>query len=395
MVGWQDDIQFYSMHFMPYVHLPPDHKKYPSLWVDLPNKLYEPTKGHALYQRYMSELVLADQLGYDAIVMNEHHNTVYSMMPSCSVMAAAMIPQTKRAKICVFGVPVNLEYPNRVAEEYAMLDVMSGGRLEIAFPLGTGMEYWSNIVNPTTARARFRESIDIILKAWTEDGPTSYDGEFYNYRYLNVWPKPMQKPHPPVAIVGSGSPDTIEYAAKNGWGYASVFVPRAQQVKAFRHMREVSDKHGHPMTPDKAYVMTIVYVAETEEIAEREAKHHIQYYFDDCLRTTTRFLAPPGYISQEQFRARAAGPDVHAFDWKELKEQWRVAVGTPERVADLIAAWCEEAQSSRVVLLHHLGDMPHWKVVKSMTLFAEEVIPRLRARRPTLTHELHKAGVEV
>src|SRR4029077_8164312 len=130
--------------------------------------------------------------------INEHHNTVYSMTPAVSVMASAVVTATSRAKIMVAGVPINLMYPNRLAEEYAMLDVMSGGRMEYAFPLGTGMEYWSNegTVNPTTARARFREFLDIILKAWTEDGPMRYDGEFYNYRYLNVWPKTYQKPRP-------------------------------------------------------------------------------------------------------------------------------------------------------------------------------------------------------
>ena len=81
-------------------------------------------------------------------------------------------------KICIFGTPVNLELPSRVAEEYAMLDVLSGGRLEIALPLGTGMEYWVHPINPATSRARFRESVDIILKAWKEDGPTDFQGEF-------------------------------------------------------------------------------------------------------------------------------------------------------------------------------------------------------------------------
>ena len=193
-------------------------------------------------------------------------------MPVCTAAAAALIPMTKRAKICVFGVPVNFVMPNRLAEEYAMLDVMSGGRLEIAFPLGTGMEYWSNsVVNPASARAKFRESIDIMIQAWTEEGPTTYDGEFYNYRYLNVWPRPYQQPYPRCYIVGTGSPETIAFAAERGWGYASVFVPIKQQVKTFNLMRETMPKHGHEMTPDKAMANTIVYVAETNEIAEKEA----------------------------------------------------------------------------------------------------------------------------
>ena len=142
---------------------------------------------------------------------------------------------TTNAQIMVAGTPINLTYPNRVSEEYAMLDVMSGGRMEYAFPLGTGMEYWSNegTINPTTARARFRESLDIILRSWTEDGPIRYDGEFYSYRYLNPWPKPYQKPYPKSFIVGTGSEETVSLAVDYGLGYSIVFIPIANQLRAF------------------------------------------------------------------------------------------------------------------------------------------------------------------
>jgi alkanesulfonate monooxygenase SsuD/methylene tetrahydromethanopterin reductase-like flavin-dependent oxidoreductase (luciferase family) len=383
---WQDDLQFYAMHFMPYQGYPEEHEKgTDSFWVDYSNKNFDPATGTALYQRYFSEMALADRLGYDAVVVNEHHNTIYSMMPVCTLAAAALIPQIKQAKICVFGVPVNLVNPNRLAEEYAMLDVMSGGRLEIALPLGTGMEYWANtIVNPVTARARFREGIDLMIQAWTQDGPTTFDGDFFTHRYLNIWPRPVQKPHPKIAIVGTGSPETIELAAERGWGYASVFVPRALQVQTFKMMREISAKHGHEMTPDKALVNTLIYVAETDEEAEREAIPHIRKFFTVFARTTPRYLNPPGYVSVDQFKIRAGAANAAhgGFDWKALTQDWRVAVGTPSKVVDLLGEWCEEADSSRIIMWSHLGDMPHWKVVKNLTLVAEEVIPKLRPKRP-------------
>ena len=240
-----NDVQFYYFHFMPYTHYPEDHKKYEATWVNFPNTIYDPEVGHQLYQRYMSEMVLADRLGFDGICVNEHHATSYSMMPTCALMAAALIPQTTRAKICVFGTPVNLEYPSRVAEEYGMLDVLSGGRLEIALPLGTGMEYWVHPINPATSRARFRETVEIMLKAWTEDGPTEYHGDFYDYRYLNVWPKPLQKPYPKIYVVGTGSPETVEFAAEYGFGYASVFVPTKRQLQTFELLAEKSAAYGH------------------------------------------------------------------------------------------------------------------------------------------------------
>ena len=156
MIG---NARFDFIHFMHYTALPENQKEFPSLWVDFPNKYFDPQRGYELYQRYLAQLVLADKLGFDAIIVNEHHNTAYSMMPAPNLIAATLIPQVKNAKICVWGTPPNLEHPNRLAEEYAMLDVLSQGRLEVAFPLGTGMEYWSNSVNPATARERHRESI--------------------------------------------------------------------------------------------------------------------------------------------------------------------------------------------------------------------------------------------
>ena len=112
-------LRFNAMHFMPYVYLPDNHKDFKSTWVNFPNKYYDPEKGHELYNRYFEQLVLADRLGFDAIVVNEHHNTVYSMMATPNVIAAALIPQTKRARICVWGVPPNFMLPNRLAESKA------------------------------------------------------------------------------------------------------------------------------------------------------------------------------------------------------------------------------------------------------------------------------------
>ena len=153
------------------------------------------------------------------------------------------------------GHPINLMYPNRVAEEYAMLDVMSGGRMEYAFPLGTGMEYWANetTINPATARARFRESLDIILKSWAEDGPMRYDGQFYNYRYLNPWPKPYQQPRPKCFIVGTGSEETVSLAIELRPGLLdrvrSDSEPAAR-LRAHARARRGARAHGRARRPD-------------------------------------------------------------------------------------------------------------------------------------------------
>jgi alkanesulfonate monooxygenase SsuD/methylene tetrahydromethanopterin reductase-like flavin-dependent oxidoreductase (luciferase family) len=372
------------MHFLPYVHLPENHKEFKSLWVDFSNKYYDPKRGHTLYQRYLSELVLADRLGFDAIVVNEHHNTAYSMMAAPNLIASAIIPQTRNAKICVWGTPPNLEYPNRLAEEYAMLDVMSEGRLEVAFPLGTGMEYWANPINPTTARERHKESIAIILQAWTQDGPTKFFGEFYTYRFLNPWPRPYQKPHPPCYIVGTGSPETVELAAELGFGYSAVFVTKQRALELNRKLRERASSYGRTIRPDQMPLGVITYVAETKQKAEDEGIEHIRYFFEDALRTTPEFLAPPGYLSIEQLKMRAALADkLHGkFDFDAVNEAFFCAVGTPDQVVDQLSQWGETMGTNHFNLMAAVGNMPNWKVVKNLSLIAEEVIPRMRTTAP-------------
>jgi alkanesulfonate monooxygenase SsuD/methylene tetrahydromethanopterin reductase-like flavin-dependent oxidoreductase (luciferase family) len=378
-------VRFDFMHFMPYVHLPDNHKDYKSTWVDFPNKYYDPTKGYALYQRYLSELVIADQVGFDAVVVNEHHNTAYSMMAAPNLIAAAVIPQIKNAKICVWGTPPNLEYPNRLAEEYAMLDVMSQGRLEVAFPLGTGMEYWANPINPATARDRHREGIDIILQAWTQDGPTTYYGDFYTYRYLNPWPRPYQKPYPPCYIVGTGSQETIDLAARLGFGYSSVFVTKQRALELNQNLRRLAAEHGHHIRPEQLPVQVIAYVAETKEKAEEEAIPHIRFFFEDALRTTPTFLAPPGYLSVAELKKRAALADkLHgAFSFDNVNESFFVAVGTPDQVVEQLDEWGERLGTNHFNILGAVGNMPHWKVVKNLNFFGQDIIPRMRARAAT------------
>ncbi|HVV94901.1 MAG TPA: LLM class flavin-dependent oxidoreductase [Hyphomicrobiales bacterium] len=379
---------FYFMHFMPYTALPKEHedpKKYPSTWVELPNRLYDPAAGKRLYKRYIGELVMADRLGYDGVVVNEHHSTAYSMMPAPNLIGSILAHETKQAQICVWGTPPGLTYPNRLAEEYGMIDVMSGGRLEIAFPLGTGMEYWVNSVNPTTARARYREAIRLIRRAWSEDGPFTHHGDFYTYHYMNVWPRPAQK-MPPCYVVGSGSPETIDFAAELGLGYSVAFASHKAQIALNTTLREKAKAHGHTIRPNQLPIGVMAYVAETEEKAVEEYLPHIRWFFERALRTTGRYLVPPGYVSVAELAKRAAhGGTTHGgFDWDIFTRDFRIVAGTPDTVAEKIVKWMEDTASSQVTAQLHLGDMPHWKTVKNMTLFAEEVMPRVRKAAPKM-----------
>jgi alkanesulfonate monooxygenase SsuD/methylene tetrahydromethanopterin reductase-like flavin-dependent oxidoreductase (luciferase family) len=380
-----DRLRFYYFHHHHYSDVPEDMASVPATWVVYPNSRYRPEVGHELYKRHMRTIRLAETLGFDGITLNEHHNTVYSMTPTVSLMAAAVIHNTSRVKIFVAGVPVNLEYPNRLAEEYGMLDVMSGGRMEFAFPLGTGMEYWSNsgAVNPTTSRARFRESLEIIKRAWTSDGPQRYDGDFFSYRFLNPWPRPMQKPFPKLFIVGSGSMETIDLAADLEMGYSIVFTPIPVQVAAFDRLRQKAVERGRVLDSDDVAINVVTYVAETDEQADREARPYIQRFWSWFHRVPPKFLLPPGYVSRAEYLRRASDAALaHGTEasYEDMAKIGRVCVGSPDTVADTIIRWSEEAGCSRLNIVLEHADQPEWMTVKNMNMFCHEVIPRIRDR---------------
>lgn len=379
------DTKFLVAHYMPYTDLPDECLERDSLWVDIPNAYYDPHKGHALYERYLGEAVLAEELGFDGLCINEHHATPASMMPVPSIIASAIFARTKKLRVCIMGTPPNLENPHRLAEGYAMLDVMSGGRLEVAIPLGTPMEYWVNPVAPATARDRLHESIDIMLKSWeTQTGePKGYDGKFYHYKYLNVWPRPIQQPHPPIFLVGSGSLTTVEMAARLGFGYAATFSPIPKQMKALEIYRQKSAEAGHDPDPSKFPLTVMVYVADTDEQAVEEMTPWADFYFGQLLKSG-RFIELPGYIPVDEFRRRDGKfiPESHGvFDWKAIEAVYRVVAGSPETVANQLEKWAEETGSNRIICEVHIGNMPHDKVVSNMTKLAKEVIPILEGRR--------------
>ena len=162
-----------------------------------PNANFDPSLGSALYARYLDELEYADQLGFDGIAVNEHHQSAYGLMPSPNLMAAALTRRTSRARIMVLGNAIAIRgNPLRVAEEIAMLDLMSGGRVDSGFVRGIGWEYFAHSINPVKSRSRFDEAHDLIIKAWTSPEMFSWYGANYEYRYVNIWPRPMQQSAP-------------------------------------------------------------------------------------------------------------------------------------------------------------------------------------------------------
>ena len=170
---------------MPWPYLPEDFReKYRSVWVDIPSSLYDPVRGHELYNVYLDELEYAEECGFDGIGVNEHHANGYGLMPSPNLMAAALARRTSKSALVVLGNSIALYNPPlRVAEEFAMLDVISGGRLLAGFPVGTSMDtnYCYGQI-PALTREKYREAHELIKRAWQEDEPFTFNGRYTQLR---------------------------------------------------------------------------------------------------------------------------------------------------------------------------------------------------------------------
>src|SRR5690348_17741399 len=214
-------VQLFCWHFMAYPYLAKDFdEKESSGWVTVPNRLWDDERSRGLYREYIDQLVYASEIGFDGMVLNEHHQNIYGLMPSPNLIAAALAQATKNGRIVVLGnlLPLHMN-PLRVAEEYAMLDNMSNGRIVAGLAPGAGAENFNYDVPSAPTRRQFWEAVDLVVRAWTDDGPFMHEGQWYPMRYVNPWPKPMQTPHSPVWVPGSRSKGTMLEVAKRGFAF--------------------------------------------------------------------------------------------------------------------------------------------------------------------------------
>jgi hypothetical protein len=222
-------------HLMPYTELPDDFREqHPSVWVDIHSSLFDPLRAHHMYNDFMDELEFAAECGFDAVCVNEHHSNGYGLMPSPNLIASSLARRTTDTALCVLGNSLALyNPPTRVAEEFAMIDVISGGRLIAGFPVGSPMDTcFAYGQNPSMLRERYLEAHDLVVKAWTEPETFAFNGRFNQQRYVNIWPRPIQKPRPPIWVPGGGSVETWRWCAQmdHVYCYLSYYGYKAGQA---------------------------------------------------------------------------------------------------------------------------------------------------------------------
>jgi alkanesulfonate monooxygenase SsuD/methylene tetrahydromethanopterin reductase-like flavin-dependent oxidoreductase (luciferase family) len=377
-------------HLMPYTELPADFReKNNSVWVDIDRKLFDPATAHTLYNEFMDELEYAAEVGFDAICVNEHHSNGYGMMPSPNLIAATLARRTSDAAICVMGNSLALyNPPTRVAEEMAMLDCISGGRLIAGFPVGTPMDTcFAYSRNPSQLRAQYYEAHDLVVEAWTRPEPFSFNGRYNQMRYVNVWPQPIQKPHPPIWIPGGGSVETWQWCARMDYVYAYLSYFGYQMGRdTMRGFWNEMDRLGKDRNPYRAGFLQFVGIADTKEEALRIYKEPAEYFFGRCLHVDPRYGNPPGYVTEATIRAKAVSQigsassraARSAVTWDEIIDKGYVIVGTADEVAEKLREVAVDLNVGHLMLLLQYGNMRKDLAMHNTKLFAERVAPQIR-----------------
>jgi alkanesulfonate monooxygenase SsuD/methylene tetrahydromethanopterin reductase-like flavin-dependent oxidoreductase (luciferase family) len=391
-------------HLMPYTELPDDFReKNPSVWVDIHSSLFDPRRAHRMYNDFMDELEYAAECGFDAVCVNEHHSNGYGLMPSPNLIASSLARRTTNTAICVMGNSLALyNPPTRVAEEFAMLDCISGGRLIAGFPVGSPMDTcYAYGQNPSMLRERYHEAHDLVVKAWTEQDTFAFNGRYNQQRYVNIWPRPIQRPHPPIWIPGGGSVETWQWCAEMDYVYCylSYYGYKAGQATMNGFWDEMA-KLGKDRNPYRAGFLQFVGVAESREQAMELYAEPAEYFYGRCLHIDPRFAGPPGYATEETQRRGIKGmvsqaadkaADNSARDTQRYETKFQmlsremdaivdkgyVIIGSPDEVAAQLREVATSLNVGHLMLLLQFGNMGKDLAKHNTQLFAEKVMPQL------------------
>ncbi|MEE9249313.1 MAG: LLM class flavin-dependent oxidoreductase [Dehalococcoidia bacterium] len=336
-----------------------------------------------IFNEVLEEVEYAEELGFDSVWLPEHHFSVYGTLGNPFIMAAAIAQRTRHIRIGTAVMVLPLQHPLRIAEDAALVDVLSGGRL--LFGVGRGYqnpEFDILDVSQGDSREMFQESLDIILKAWTEEG-FSYNGRFWHVNEATVYPKPTQKPHPPI-FWAAVSPETYGMAARQGYpllrspNFSTLsvvedsFKDYLSQLRAGGYDPEAMD---HP-------VSIKVYVAPTDEEAKRDAVPHALWFFH---KLATLLPGAPGRPRRRGYEQYPQDPGKLATITDENLWEWGTCYGSPERVIEQMRTYIERTGTNHVMAWMKIGGLEHSKIMRSMGLFAKDVMPALKKEAGQIT----------
>jgi alkanesulfonate monooxygenase SsuD/methylene tetrahydromethanopterin reductase-like flavin-dependent oxidoreductase (luciferase family) len=342
-------------------------------------------------------------MGFDGLMLNEHHSTPFCMGGVMNVEAAILARITKRAKIVLLGNVLPIwDDPLWLAEELAMIDMISKGRLVTGWVRGTGRESVAHNAQSPYNWERFQEAHDFIVKTWSEPGPFRWEGQHYHYRYVNPWARPYQSPHPPIWIPGVLSRNTVKWTAEHRYPYVMLATDLEPTKKSFDYYREVAQENGYEAGTQHIGYLFKVHVDETEELAEAAARKYIQGPSNPFLEGNQGNIRPfiqnlPGLTSRtnvlptiENFallvsRGRTTqGPQEpqEARDFlgtfEEQVNKMSIITGTPDTVIPKVRHVLEYLRPGNIFFWDGDGAMSHEDSMRSLRLMGEEVLPAVR-----------------
>ena len=377
-------MKLYNFDLLAYPHVPKEAPRTP-----VPSSFFDPLKGAANYAEHLEEMAYCEELGFDGVVFNEHHYSAYGTMPSPNLIASALSQKTKKIKIGVLGNILPLRnHPVRVAEEYAMIDCLSNGRLIAGFVRGIPPEYIWYGVNPAESRGRFQEAYDLIMTAWTQS-VWSFEGEFFKLKDCAIWPRPVQQPHPPIWIAAR-SAESIEWCVKRHLTCAQVYQTTGQIEDTFNYYRTKARRWLGRETGQVHSLPPYLILTRREQKARESGDPAMRYFFTVFNRGFNEAInkgavdqkLTAALISERSFSYfREGNRERHDFsklDWHGFIGSGYLIAGTPDCVAKQIQSQMKQIGADHFMGMFHIGNLAHDKVVKSLDLFKKEIMPRLQ-----------------
>ena len=376
-----------------------------------PNCFFDRAQGAKLLNQYLDEKIYTDSelMNFDGVMLNEHHGTPFCLGAVMDVEAAVLARATKRLKIVLLGNPVaTTGNPLRLAEELAMIDLISGGRLVSGWVRGAGSEQLANNTNPALNRELFEEGVDLIVKAWTTPGPFRYEGKHFHYRHINPWVLPLQTPHPQFWIPGLISPDTAQWCAKHRYPYVALATKIGPTLELWDFYAEAAAREGYQAGPENFGYMQPVMVADTQERAEEMGKRIL---FGGAFAHFARpeWMFPSGYNSkaatrrlmQNDFGANATGKTLYGtgleqtdaeiegvkreiYDtYPSVQKDMVMIAGTPDSVIPKLKK-LQDVLRPGIFSFWLDGPVPHKDRLRCLELLNREVIPAMREHGKSL-----------
>ncbi|HYY90108.1 MAG TPA: LLM class flavin-dependent oxidoreductase [Chloroflexota bacterium] len=375
-------------HLMPHRELPADFvQRYRSaylepVWFDVA----DPDRVGQYFNWTLDELLFAAQAGLHGLCTNQHHQNVYGFMANPSLMCAVLARQTNGQNVAIIQIGSTLPSttpPTRIAEEYAVLDCISGGRLVAGFPTGLPTDATiSNGVVPVEQRERFKEALQLVLKAWQAREVFAWNGRHYQLPMVNLWPRPIQQPHPPIWIPGSGSPTTAEFVVDQDACFCHLSYYGARNAHTLGdYYWDLVDRKGRDANPYRLGFLQLVGVSETDTAAEEYAPH-VEYFFHKLLYTPSYYQAIPGYQDYPSLVRGLQAPlrerfDLRALRYRDFVERGFLIAGSPATVRDQLLEGVKRLRIGHLLVLLHFGSMDHELCLKNIELFSREVLPAL------------------